>query len=312
FGICPAAAGDDWPQWLGPHRNGHYEGPPLAASWREGAPPQLWSHEIGEGWSAPIVVDGKVVIYHRQGDQDVVEALRSESGERLWRTTFPTTYKDRFGLNGGPRATPAAAEGRVYLFSAEGVLRALDLADGRELWKVDTHALFEVEQGFFGASASPLVEGGRIFLNIGGSKTGAGLVAFEAATGEVAWKTTNHEASYASAAAATLNGRRWILFFDREGLVQVEPEKGRVFYTYPLRSESRTTVNAASPVVLGEKVFISASYHVGSALVDLGENGPEVKWNNHLSLNNHYATSMAKDGLLFGFHGRQEARPAFR
>ena len=267
---------------------------------------------MGEGWSGPIVADGKVIITHRIGDEDLVEALEATSGKVLWKKAFPADYKDQYGFDNGPRATPTAVGGRVYLFSAAGVLRALELADGKTVWEVDTHEKFGVEQGFFGAAGSPLVEAGKVFLNIGGKKEGAGLVAFDADTGEIAWKATKHEASYASPIAATLNGRRWILFFDREGLVQVDPETGRVFYTYPLRARNRLTVNAASPLLLGEKVFVSSSYHVGAALLDLGEDGPVVVWNNHLSLNNHYTTSVTKDGLIFGLHGRQEARPALR
>ena len=311
-GAALPAAGGDWPQWLGPLRNGVYEGAPLATQWPGGAPPVLWSHEVGEGWSAPIVVDGKVVIYHRQGDRDVVECLDGATGRGIWKKTFATDYKDQFGFDNGPRATPAAVGGRLYLFSAAGVLRALELADGGTVWEVDTHRKFEVPQGFFGAAGSPLVEGGKVFLNIGGSKMGAGLVAFEAGTGEVVWKATKHEASYASAVAATLGGKRWVLFFDREGLVQVDPEAGRVFYTFPLRARSRATVNAASPLLLGERVFVSASYQVGAALLDLSEKGPEVIWSNRLSLNSHYTTAVAKDGLIFGVHGRQESRPALR
>src|SRR5204862_8026453 len=124
--------------------------------------------------------------------------------------SYPTAYRDDFGFGEGPRAVPVVANGVVYTFGAEGQLHAVSLAKGERVWREDTMKRFGVAKGFFGAAGSPLVEDGRVIANIGGK--GAGIVAFDAKTGKVIWQVTDDEASYSSASAATINGKRVALF----------------------------------------------------------------------------------------------------
>ena len=91
------------------------------------------------------------------------------NGKQKWRFTYQTNYRDDFGFDEGPRGTPSIADGRIYTFGAEGVLHCLDFETGKKLWSVETYQKFHVRKGFFGAACSPLVEGDRVILNIGGS-----------------------------------------------------------------------------------------------------------------------------------------------
>ena len=185
----------DWPQFLGPQRNGVYTGPPLAASWPAGGPKQRLATSPSDkglpGRSSPAIA---LILFHRVGNEEVVEALDARTGNPRWRFAYPTTYRDDFGFDEGPRAVPVVAQNRVYTFGAEGQLHALDLADGKRVWSVDTARRFSVRKGFFGAAGSPLVEDGRVIANIGGRDNGkdAGIVAFDATTGAVLWTATNH------------------------------------------------------------------------------------------------------------------------
>ena len=301
----------DWPQWLGPTRDGVYGGSDLADSWPKSGPPVLWRRKVGQGFSNPVVSQGRLILFHRQGSKEVVEALDAKTGESVWSFDYPTNYRDSFGFDPGPRAGPAVADGRVFTFGAEGVLHCLDFESGKKIWRIDTHDRFGAGKGFFGAACSPLVHDDLVFLNVGG-RNGTGLVAFDGHTGDVLWTATDDEASYASPVAATLLGAPRILFFTRTGLVGANPKTGKIAFQIRWRARSRASVNAATPLVIGESIFLSASYGTGAALLQV--KGGEVRkvWSSNDALSNHYATSVYHDGYLYGYHGRQEYGPSLR
>jgi outer membrane protein assembly factor BamB len=310
--MAGARGADDWPQLLGPARNGVYSGPPLASSWPSGGPRTVWRKSIGQGLAGPVVAGGRVILFHRVANQEVVEALDARTGGAEWRYAYPTAYRDDFGFDEGPRSVPVVTNGRVYTFGAEGHLHAIDLATGRRIWSEDTMRRFGVRKGFFGAAGSPLVEDGRVMANIGGGDKDAGIVAFNADTGAVLWTATNHEASYSSPVSAAFGGRRCALFFTRQGLIGLDPASGKTFFQRAWRSRSQASVNAASPVVVGDLIFVSASYETGAAVLRVTGNELSELWASDDALSNHYATSVHYNGYLYGFHGRQEFNPSFR
>src|SRR5206468_2475764 len=297
---CSVAAAD-WPQFLGPTRNGVYTGPPLAASWPSGGPRVVWRKSIGQGLAGPVVAGGRLILFHRVGKQEIVEAFDTRTGSAQWRYAYPTAYRDDFGFDEGPRSVPVVTNGRVYTFGAEGQLHAIDLATGRKIWSEDTAARFRVRKGFFGAAGSPLVEDGRVLANVGGSD-GAGIVAFHADTGAVLWTATNHEASYSSPVSATFGGQTRALFFTRQGLVGLDPTSGKILFQRDWRSRSQASVNAASPLVVGDLVFVSASYETGAALLRVAGTTLTEVWSSEESLSNHYVMIVHHNGYLYGFH----------
>lgn len=313
-GIAAALAGpawaQDWPQWLGPGRDGQYTGPALRADWPGEGPAELWRRPAGEGFAGPVVAGERLLLFHRLDDREVLEALDAASGRPLWRHDAPTAYRDDFGFDEGPRAVPVVADGRVFTFGAQGRLSAVSLETGEPLWEVDTARQFGVRKGFFGAAGAPLVDGGRVVANIGGD--GAGIVAFDAASGAVLWTATSHEASYSSGVAADIGGARRAIFFTRAGLVGLDPATGAVRFEQPWRSRLGASVNAATPLAIDGLIFASASYGTGAALFRV--DGPELTalWSSDDVLSNHYATSVHRDGYLYGFHGRQEYGPSLR
>ena len=311
--IAAAGAGataQDWPQFLGPARDGRYTGPPLAASWPADGPRRLWSRPVGAGFAGPAVAGDRLILFHREGGREVVEALAAATGETVWRYDYPTTYRDDFGFDEGPRSVPVVHDGRVYTFGAQGQLHAVDFETGAGVWRVDTHADYGVRKGFFGAAGSPLVEDGRVIANVGGRR--GGIVAFDAADGEELWTATDHEASYSSPVGGTFEGRRLALVFTRTGLVGLDPATGAVRFERRWRSRLGASVNAATPLVIGDRVFISASYGTGAALLRVEGRTLTEEWSGDDSLTSHYATAVERDGVLYGFHGRQEYSPGLR
>jgi outer membrane protein assembly factor BamB len=303
-GTLPSRSAD-WPQFLGPNRNGSTPETNLASAWPKEGPPVLWQRKVGEGFSGPVVAGGRLILFHRLGERETVECLDARSGKELWKGEHPTRYRDDFGFDEGPRATPAIADGRVFTFGAEGTLTGWNLATGARLWSIETKARFNSGKGFFGMACSPLVEGRAVILNLGG-RDGAGIVAFDPATGQELWRATDDEASYSSPIAASLGGRRCGLVITREALVALNPTDGRVLFRHGWRPPMHASVSAATPLVIEDLIFISASYGTGATLFRFKETGPEKLWSNDEALSNHYATSVHHDGFLYGFHGRAD------
>jgi outer membrane protein assembly factor BamB len=304
----------DWPQFLGPGRNGIYIGPPLAETWPANGPRVVWKKQVGAGFAGPAVSGTRMFLFHRVSNEEVVEALNAQTGAAIWRYAYRTSYRDDFGFDEGPRAVPVVVNGRVYTFGAQGVLSAIDANTGQLVWTVDTAKRFDVPKGFFGQAGSPLVDDGRVIANIGGSDgvKSAGIVAFNAETGAVLWTATDHDASYSSPVTGTFGGRTLALFFTRQALVGLDPANGRVQFQRLWRSRSQNSVNAASPVVVDDMIFVSATYETGATVLRVSGSTLEPLWASDEALSNHYATSVYYDGHLYGFHGRQEFGQALR
>ena len=301
----PALHAADWPQFLGPQRDGTTTETNLAAAWPKDGPPVLWQKPVGQGFAGPVVAGGRLVIFHRVADQEIVEALGAKSGQALWKAEYATRYRDDHGFEEGPRATPAIAADAVFTFGADGMLSAWKLASGEKVWSVDTRKQFSAGKGFFGPVCSPLVDGNAVILNIGGMP-GAGIVAFDRASGRVLWKASDDEASYSSPVIATLDGKRRLLVVTREALVAANPADGKFWWRYPWAPPMNVSVSAAVPLVIGDEIFLSASYGTGATLLRFKETGPEKIWSKDDVLSNHYATSVHHNGFLYGFDGRQE------
>ena len=300
----------DWPQYLGPSRNGVYVGPPLNEKWPSTGPRVLWRKSIGQGFSGPVVAGARLILFHRLDDREIVESFDALTGAPQWRHAYPTTYRDDFGFDEGPRAVPVVADGIVYTYGAEGKLHAVALATGKPIWSVDAMRQFEVDKGFFGAAGSPLVEAGKVIANVGGRK--AGIVAFDAKTGKVVWTATTDGASYSSGVAATILGRRYVIFLTRAGLAGLDPANGQVRFQRPWRARQAASVNAATPLVAGDRIFVSAEYGPGAGVLRFDGMKLADVWLSDDALSNHYATSVLHEGVLYGFHGRQEFGPQFR
>lgn len=296
----------DWPQFLGPGRN-------AVADKSEPALPEdipgdlkpIWQKSVGSGFSGPVVVGGKVIIFHRESSDMTTEALDAQTGKPLWRTVYTTEYIDSFGFDNGPRATPAVADERVFTFGPEGRATAMDLKTGKELWHYDTASALGSEQGFFGRAPSPLVTGDKVIFVPGGQLDDkpAGLIALEASTGKPAWTAADDEAGYASPVIveggllAWMRSQLWLL-----------DTTGKTLASQPLRSSMDASVNAATPVDCGEgRWLISAGYGVGANLLRIAGGKIEPVWQKQDTLDCHYATPVRVGDHLYGFHGRQES-----
>ena len=309
FGHVPARAAD-WPQFLGPQRNGVSAETGLLQAWPREGPPVVWQKDVGAGFSGPVVAGERLILFERIENNEVVLCLDCASGQERWRFSYATGYVDDFGFDEGPRSTPLIAGNRVYTLGAEGTLHCLALDDGKKIWQRSLNSEYQVRKGFFGVGTSPLLEAGLLLVNVGGNE--AGIVAFDKDTGKEVWTATRHQASYSSPVAATVDGMRQAIFFTREGIVFLDPKTGKVHYSKHWRSRQDASVNAASPVVVGNDVFFSASYGTGAILLHAGNGGMAEVWQDKEAMANHYNTCIAHEGHLYGFDGRQETGARLR
>jgi outer membrane protein assembly factor BamB len=311
--ICLSAATSfaaDWPQFLGPGRNSTSMETGLLQSWGEKGPPILWQKEIGEGFSAPVVAGERLILFHRIGNEEIVECLETASGKEMWKHREATNYSDPLGKGDGPRSTPLIAGGNVYTLSPGGRLLCLKLASGEKVWERELLKDYNVPPSYFGVGTSPILEGGRLLINVG--SRGAGIVAFDKDNGKEVWKATEDGASYSSPITADIDGVRHVVFFTRQGIVSLDPANGNVRFRKRWRSRMDASVNAAAPVVLGDCLFFTACYETGAILVRAKKDDIEELWSNDRSLSCHFGTPIYHEGHLYGFDGRQERGTEFR
>ncbi|MGH7200785.1 MAG: PQQ-binding-like beta-propeller repeat protein [Planctomycetaceae bacterium] len=303
----------EWPQILGPHRNGIAENETITDSFPAGGPRVVWQREAGSGFAGPAVAGGKLVLFHRLRDEEIVEALDARNGKPLWKRAFPAEYLPSYTSDDGPRAVPLIHKGRVYVYGAQGDLRCLALGDGSVVWSRDAYEEYnskrpfrgEPPEGYFGIGTSPIVEGDKLLLNVGGDESQAGIVAFALDDGKTVWKSTAERASYSSPVAATVDGVRHVVFCTRLNVVSLDPQTGDVRFQFPF-GLTGPKVTAANPVVIGDHLFVNASYGIGAAWAKIERNDAEVIWRGEDLLASQYSTPIAHDGLLYGIHGRQD------
>jgi outer membrane protein assembly factor BamB len=200
---------------------------------------------------------------------------------------------------------PVVHGDRVIVFGAQGSLACLRLTDGAKLWARNTHSEFRAGEGYFGAGSSPIVEGNKVIVNVGGAKDDAGIVAFSLETGEPVWKKTSENASYSSPVAVTVNGVRHVIVETRLTTVSLNPDTGSIRFEIPFGMRG-PTVNGANPTVVGDRLFLTASYGIGAVFGKIGATSVEKLWESNDLISTQYATCIADSGVLYGVHGRDD------
>jgi hypothetical protein len=333
-----AGFAEDWPRFLGPNANGTSSEIGLLDEFPKDGPPLVWSKDVGAGYSAPSILAGKLVLFHRLKNEEIVEAM-DLTGKSLWRYSYPSSFIDPYGYNNGPRCTPLLHDHKCYTFGAEGKLLCLDLDSGKKIWERDTAKDWNIPEAFFGVGSTPILEGNRLIVMVGGQPN-SGMVALDPDTGKTLWESVGEknwqgrpmigwpgdrqvdwsqfrydkQASYSTPTAATVNGARQLFCFMRQGLVSLNPTNGQVNFSYWFRARVNESVNAISPVVVDDKVFISAAYYrIGSALLKVLPSNQAVEpvWRG-TSLEIHWSTPIYLDGYLYAFSGRNEPDARFR
>jgi outer membrane protein assembly factor BamB len=252
--LLPAVAcAGDWPQWLGPNRDGTSS--ETVAPWK-GDLKVLWKKSVDEGNSSPVIAGGLLYLHTKVKEKDAeqLQAFDAKTGDLKWTQTYEKTpFQPKFGV--GPRATPTVDGGKVFTLGNTGVLAAWDAATGKPLWKIETLKNPKADNLGFGVSASPLIVGNLVVVQGGNSKS-PGVRAYEKDTGKEVWIAGKDPASY----AAPVKLGNEIVVLTGANLTGIS-EKGEVRWAVPFRdllNESSTTPIRANELIIASSVTAGA------------------------------------------------------
>ncbi len=323
---------DDWPQWMGPQRDGVWRETGLLEKFATNELKPLWRVPVNAGYVGPAVVGQRLFLLDRaagkppertKGDRSLptvpgnerVLCLDAQTGTKVWEHTYDVPY--RISYPAGPRATPVVAEGRVYALGAMGHLKALDARNGRVIWERELLKDYTDEPPVWGYAAHPLLDGDRLICTVGGSNSA--VVAFHKDTGKELWRALSaKEIGYAPPTIYTVNGRRELIIWHPDGVAGLAPETGQVRWTHPYPVDGkpqRPEVTIAMPRLAGTRLFLS-SFYQGSMLLDVGGTEPKVVWNRRSKRRSEFddglhttmCTPVIRDGHIYGLCGFGEFR----
>ena len=272
--LAQPARAADWPQWRGPGHDGVSSESGWADRWPAGGPPIAWKANVGTGFSSFAVAQGRVFTAGNSDNMDTVFCLDADSGKVLWKHSYPADLGDKF-FEGGTTGTPVVDGDRAYFLGRWGEVFCFDAASGKVAWSTNVHKEVGDRIPGWGFGGSPLVFKDLLVLNVGE----AGL-AMEKATGKVVWHSASKDAGYSTPVPMQHGGQWFAVLGSGQSFLAVNLQTGKE--AWRIRWLTEYGVNAADPIVDGDRVMISSGYGKGAALLKIGDAGsaPKVLWKN--------------------------------
>jgi outer membrane protein assembly factor BamB len=291
-----AQAGGDWPQWRGPNRDGISKETGLLKQWPSAGPQLVWKAQgAGRGYSSLAVAKGRLFTMGLRGDREYVVAFDVATGKEVWATAYGKAFHNDRG--DGPRGTPTVDGENVYALGGNGDLACLETGAGRVVWTINILEKFGGENPNWGISESPLVVGEKVLVNAGGR--GASIVALNKKDGSLIWKSQSDPAGYSSGIPVQMGNTTQVVFFTQQRAVGLDLKDGKLLWDYP-RAANRVA-NVATPVVRGNRVFISSDYGTGAGLVEIKADGKAQEVYFTKEMRNHHSSSILIGDYLYGF-----------
>jgi len=291
----------DWPNWRGSNHNGISTETDWSFKWPRGGPKRLWRASIGVGFSSIVVNKGRAYTMGNIKENDFVYCFDAETGKEIWKRSYPCP-REPANYEGGPNATPTVHGNAVYTFSRKGHVFCLSADSGNVIWRRDLPKELGLKTPQWGFAGSPLVMGKLLVLN-----AGTAGVALNKTTGTVVWASGKRPGGYATPVPFDLKGRKCLAIFGEKSIIGVDASDGKRLWKHPWRTQY--DVNAADPIISGNKIFVSSGYGKGCALLRLSKNTgvlqrdefkASVVWQNK-NMRNHFASSVLWKGHLYGF-----------
>lgn len=292
-------AAADWPTWLGASGDSRSEVREIKTDWVNGLE-KLWEIDYlcqgsaAASWAAPVVQGNRLVVTGRNADADLVFCLNAMDGSLLWQQSYPADAGASHGA--GPRATPAIDGEKVYTFGRNGDLKCWRLFDGAEIWSVNVNDLGGAVPRW-GHSSSPLIYGDLVIVQGGGA---ARTIAFDKNNGSVVWKSGHGIAGYAALQIANLENAAAILAFHGKGLAALDAESGAELWNFDWQTPY--DVNATTPIVEGNRIFITSGYKTGGVLLEASRSGVKKLWQN-TAISAQHSDPFIIGGDLYGYSG---------
>ena len=298
FGCSASNQLTDWPNYRGPGHDNRVAPEGLDTTLDGGEALVAWRKDVGRGYTVVTTANGLAYTAGWRDGQDTVLCFEPATGKQRWAYSYEHDDYDQVGEwprsnEGGPVASPAIADGRLFHTSRDGRIFCLDAKSGVLIWQADMTEVFEIEQPRWGFAASPVVIDGVVYMDLGKQ------VAMRADNGEVVWQTKDFTQSYSSPTPFTHAGRDLLAAFPLDGLVITDRKTGEVVVHHPWKSNQ--PCHTASPVVFHyDKLFISSGFNSGGAVLQFDGTSVKVIWENK-EMCNTMATSLVHDGHLYGF-----------
>lgn len=308
--IAAAVSAADRPHVRGPSYDASSPETGLIDRWPAAGPPVLWTRELGPGYSAFTVAEGKAFTLFQKTGGMFLLAVDPDTGEELWKERVDWPWQPG-GMYPGPYASPTWSEGKVYYSTPTGSVGCVRAADGRSVWTVNVREKFGSRGTEFGFASTPAVEDGRVFLPVGGPN--AAMVALDAGTGRTLWTGGDDPASYCPAYLITLDGRRFVVGFFKNSVALFDAKTGERAWRETLSSSYDE--HAAWPLFDGQHLLIASPFRAGSQLFRFrtSETGIAAKavWNGR-QLSNDVCSSLLSDGSVYGFDLQQSQASVHR
>jgi len=292
-----AILANDWPRWRGPDLNGISKETGWTTSWPAEGPKQSWKAQVGIGFSSVTVANGRVFTIGNSNETDTVFCFEESSGKELWKHSYPCQLDAKY-YEGGPGSSPTCEKDRLYTLSKRGHLFCFDAANGNVIWQKNLIDELGVKKNEWGFAGSPLVEGNLLVLNVGEAGT-----AVDKGTGKVVWTSGKEMAGYATPVPFNSGSERMAAIFSSQALIGLAMKSGKEHWRFPW--VERWHINAADPVISGNRIFIS-SFDKGCALLEMrGGSTPSVVWENK-NMGNHFSGCVLVNGYLYGINGNTD------
>jgi outer membrane protein assembly factor BamB len=264
----------------------------------------LWRVQLGTGLSSVTVADGRVYSAGYKGGKEILYCLNAATGGIVWTHSWPAKLGD-YLFEGGPRATPTVDGERVYMLGADGHVACVDAATGKPVWEKNLVSEFGGRRPEWGFSGSPTIDGKNVILDSGGK--GASTVSLNKDTGVLLWKAGDDEAGYGSAVVADFGGSRTAVVFKGGALVGYDAARGGETWRFDWQTAYK--INAATPLIVGDKVIISSAYNHGAAAVRVAGGKASQAWFTK-AVKAHFNSPVQFDGYVFGIDGEVGKRSA--
>jgi outer membrane protein assembly factor BamB len=327
---APIVVADDWPQWLGPQRDGIWRETGILQKFPADGPKPRWRVNIGSGYAGPAVAGGKVFVMDRMVDaaardpknafdrgripgEERVMCIDEASGRVFWTHRYDCPYTVSYPA--GPRATPVVDGNKVYTLGTMGNLLCLDGSNGNVLWSKDFVREYQAPVPLWGFAAHPLLDGDKLICLVGAPDHL--VVAFHKDTGKEIWHALSaREPGYCPPMIYTFGGKRQLIIWHPEAVVGLNPDDGTENWSVPF--ESRAGLSIPTPRQAGDLLFITAFYD-GAMMLKFGTNDPKpsVLWkgkshseqpNRTDTLHSIMPTPFLKDGYIYGICSYGELR----
>ena len=309
LGVSSVAA-QEWSQWRGPTRDGIVPAAVIPRQWSK-TTKRAWQLDIGEGYSSPVVANGRAFVHSRRDPEEIVTAIDLASGTIEWQQKYPAAFtKNQYAtaMAKGPNSTPLVAGGRLFTLGVTGILTAWNVADGALAWRQDYSAAIDTSKLFCGTAMSPMIEGGSLIVQVGSDVHGGRVLALDPATGHARWTWTGPGPGYASPLAVTIDGVRQIITLTNGSVVGIDAANGASLWSIPFQDDWHE--NIVSPLWTGGALIVSGPRQ-GTHAYSIARVGhtwqPKQLWKNG-DVTMYTAAPVIADGVIYGMSNKRRGQ----